>query len=150
VTSAMENIVSIGEFASYSRLSRKALGLDGENDLLPPAWVWRCFGAGDAAGGDSSVSARSDHVQTAMCSACDNVLRMAHIQIRNVPPELHRKLKVRAAEAGMTLSDYLLREVERTASRPTIDELTRRIESRKLVRLKSRPADLIREDRDNR
>jgi len=33
---------------------------------------------------------------------------MTMIQIRNVPPELHRKLKVRAAEAGMSLSDYLL------------------------------------------
>jgi plasmid stability protein len=75
---------------------------------------------------------------------------MGHIQIRNVPPGLHRKLKARAAEAGLTLSDYLLREVERTASRPTIEELTRRVESRKLVQLKSRSADLIREDRDSR
>ena len=50
----------------------------------------------------------------------------------------------------MTLSDYLLREVERTASRPTIEELTRRVESRKLVPLTPSSADLIREDRDNR
>lgn len=85
-----------------------------------------------------------------MCSTCDNVLHMAHIQIRNVPPDLHRRLKARAAEAGMTLSDYLLREVERAASRPTIEELTRRIESRKLVHLKSPSAELIREDRDSR
>jgi plasmid stability protein len=75
---------------------------------------------------------------------------MPHIQIRNVPPELHRKLKSRAAESGLTLSDYLLRIAERTAARPTIEELTRRIESRKLVHLKSRPADLIREDRESR
>jgi antitoxin FitA len=34
------------------------------------------------------------------------------IQIRNVPDELHRTLKVRAAQAGMTLSDYLLSEIE--------------------------------------
>jgi plasmid stability protein len=85
-----------------------------------------------------------------MCCTCDKVLHMGHIQIRNVPPGLHRKLKARAAEAGLTLSDYLLREVERTASRPTIEELTRRVESRKLVHLKSRSADLIREDRDSR
>ena len=47
---------------------------------------------------------------------------MAMIQIRNVPPELHRTLKIRAAEAGMTLSDYLLSEVERVARRPSVPE----------------------------
>jgi DNA-binding transcriptional MerR regulator len=35
----MENLVSIGEFASASRLSQKALRLYGENGLLAPAWV---------------------------------------------------------------------------------------------------------------
>ncbi len=75
---------------------------------------------------------------------------MPHIQIRNVPPEVHRRLKSRAAESGLTLSDYLLRMAERSASRPTIEELTRRIESRKLIHLKSSSADLIREDRDDR
>jgi len=44
---------------------------------------------------------------------------MGNIQIRNVPPALHRELKVRAAHADMTLSDYLLRLVERDAARPT-------------------------------
>ena len=75
---------------------------------------------------------------------------MPHIQIRNVPPELHRKLKIRAAEEGVTLSDYLLREAERVASRPTLAELTERVQSRKLVRLSTPSADLIREDRDTR
>jgi plasmid stability protein len=75
---------------------------------------------------------------------------MPHIQIRNVPPELHRKLKARAAEAGLTLSDYLLRQAERTAEAPTLEEAVRRIRSRKLVHLKTRPAELIREDRDSR
>ena len=35
----MENLVSIGELASASRLSQKALRLYGENALLAPAWV---------------------------------------------------------------------------------------------------------------
>ena len=35
----MENLLPIGEFASASRLSQKALRLYGENGLLPPAWV---------------------------------------------------------------------------------------------------------------
>jgi len=37
------------------------------------------------------------------------------IQIRNVPDELHRKLKARAALAGQSLSDYLLAEIRRSA-----------------------------------
>jgi plasmid stability protein len=48
---------------------------------------------------------------------------MKMIQIRNVPDDVHRTLKVRAAAAGMSLSDYLLREVERSVERPTMDEL---------------------------
>jgi antitoxin FitA len=85
-----------------------------------------------------------------MLRACDNVPRMAHIQIRNVPSELHKKLKVRAAEAGMTLSEYLLREAERSAETPTLDEAIRRIRSRKLTNLQARAAELIREDRESR
>jgi plasmid stability protein len=54
---------------------------------------------------------------------------MGHIQIRNVPPDLHRKLKVRAAEAGMSLSDYLLETVIRPlAQLPTMDEMAERLQ----------------------
>ena len=74
---------------------------------------------------------------------------MAHIQIRNVPPDLHRKLKIRALEEGLTLSDYLLREAERAAARPTISELTKRIRNRKLVRFETPTGDLVREDRES-
>lgn len=35
----MEELVPIGQFATASRLSQKALRLYGENGLLPPAWV---------------------------------------------------------------------------------------------------------------
>jgi hypothetical protein len=44
------------------------------------------------------------------------------IQIRNVPHELHRELKARAALTGMTLSDYLLAELRALAVRPTMQE----------------------------
>jgi plasmid stability protein len=53
------------------------------------------------------------------------------IQIRNVPDEIHRALKVRAAREGMTLSAYLLREVSRLAERPTLEELIERAKRRK-------------------
>jgi hypothetical protein len=44
------------------------------------------------------------------------------IQIRHVPEDVHARLKARAAAAGMSLSDYLLREITFLASRPTWDE----------------------------
>lgn len=72
------------------------------------------------------------------------------IQIRNVPEDLHRKLKARAATAGMSLSDYLLREVRRVAEQPTIEELWARIKRRAPVVLKTNPADDIRAARDAR
>jgi antitoxin FitA len=75
---------------------------------------------------------------------------VATIEIRNVPPELHRKLKERAAEEGLTLSGYMLRVAQRAAEVPTPQELACRIRSRKLPRLKSPPADLMRQDRDSR
>lgn len=82
-----------------------------------------------------------------MQCTCDNVLRMPHIQIRNVPPELHRKLKVRAAEAGMTLSDYLLREIKRIGAVPTMEELAERVRSQKRYRFKESAGEIIRRER---
>ena len=43
------------------------------------------------------------------------------IQIRNVPDEVHQALKIRAAKEGMSLSDFLRREVTRVAARPFAD-----------------------------
>lgn len=71
------------------------------------------------------------------------------IQIRNVPDELHRKLKVRAAEASMTLSDYLLREIRTSASAPTLDEVLRRMESQPPLDVDVDIAELIRQDRES-
>jgi len=72
------------------------------------------------------------------------------IQIRNVPDELHRKLKSRAALAGMSLSDYLLREVAQVAERPTMEEVWARIASREPVDLSESAADAVRAERDSR
>jgi plasmid stability protein len=69
------------------------------------------------------------------------------LQVRKVPDELHRTLKARAALAGMSLSEYVLRELRRTAEKPTMDELRRRIESRRPVTPRVAPADLLAEER---
>jgi plasmid stability protein len=56
---------------------------------------------------------------------------MSLIQIRNVPEDVHRTLKVRAAAEGTSLSDYVLREITRAARTPTAEELDARIRARK-------------------
>lgn len=72
----------------------------------------------------------------------------AMIQIRNVPDQLHRQLKSRAALAGMSLSDYLLGEIRRVAERPTLDELRVRLERRSETTLSVEPAQAVRAERD--
>ena len=52
------------------------------------------------------------------------------IQIRNVPDELHRDLKKRAALAGMSMSDYIKRELDRKIRKSTIKEIRERSRGR--------------------
>jgi plasmid stability protein len=70
------------------------------------------------------------------------------IQIRNVPEDLHRVLKSRAALAGMSLSDYLLDEVRRIAERPTMAELQARLAQLPVTKLSISPEQAVREERD--
>jgi plasmid stability protein len=72
------------------------------------------------------------------------------VQVRNVPEDLHRTLKARAALAGMSLSEYLLRELTRLAERPTREEMRRRLEQRERVTLSVSPADILAEGRAQR
>jgi plasmid stability protein len=70
------------------------------------------------------------------------------IQIRDVPEDVHRKLKSRAAASGMTLSEYLRRMLERSAARPTPEELFERIRRDGPVHLDPPSEVLVREIRD--
>lgn len=72
------------------------------------------------------------------------------VQIRNVPPELHRRLKARAALEGMSMSDYVLREIRKSLDRPTRQDVLERLASRPRRRLSKSPADVIRRERDAR
>jgi antitoxin FitA len=69
------------------------------------------------------------------------------IQIRNVPDPLHRELKVRAAQTGMTLSDYLLAELRTLAVRPTMREWLARSEGWAPVEAGESPAAAIAAER---
>jgi hypothetical protein len=50
---------------------------------------------------------------------------MPSVQIKGVPPEVHRVLRRRAAEAGQSLQEYVLALLEEHASRPTLEEVLR-------------------------
>jgi plasmid stability protein len=73
-----------------------------------------------------------------------------NIQIRHVPEDVHRALRVRAAASGMTLSDYLLAEVTAFARRPTLAEVFERISKREGVRVRTDSATAVRAERDGR
>jgi len=72
-----------------------------------------------------------------------------NIQIRNVPDELHRTLKARAAMAGMSLSDYLMDYMRRLADRPTPEEMRARLARREPVRVSEPASQLLRRERDD-
>ena len=84
-----------------------------------------------------------------MCNACFYAACMGTmVQIRNVPDALHRRLKSRAALAGMSLSDYLLNEIRQVAERPTLEELRARLHRLPETTLSVAPAEVVRAERD--
>jgi plasmid stability protein len=74
---------------------------------------------------------------------------MKVIQVRNVPDEVHRELRKRAAEQGVSLSAYALGELERVASQPTVAEVLRRAEARSGGADLAAAVAIIREGREN-
>lgn len=72
------------------------------------------------------------------------------VQIRDVPEEVHRTLKARAAQRGTSLSEYLRSELERVAASPTPEELVARLASRRPVRPAETSATALRTVRDER
>jgi hypothetical protein len=85
-----------------------------------------------------------------MSAARSNVLHMSKmIQIRNVPDELHRDLKKRAALAGMSMSDYIKRELDRKSRKSTIKEIRERSRGRSAgsTLTTQKIVDIIRESR---
>jgi len=72
------------------------------------------------------------------------------IQIRHVPDEIHKALKIRAVQKGMNLSEYLLREITAIAQHPTLEEVVQRIESRPAVRIEESSVAAVRSERESR
>lgn len=75
---------------------------------------------------------------------------MKAVQIRDVPDDVHRTLRARAAAAGLSLSDYLLAEVTRIARRPTVAEVLARAGARSGGVTGSVLAEAVRAERESR
>jgi hypothetical protein len=74
---------------------------------------------------------------------------VTNVQVRDVPDQVHRRLKKQAASTGQSLNEYLLARFAEIARTPTIPELAERIRTRGRYRGTSSAA-MIREDRDRR
>lgn len=86
-----------------------------------------------------------------MRSTCVHVLNMSKmVQVRNVPDALHRKLKIRAAEEGVSMSDLILDELRALVERPSMKEFLAKRATPMRGPLDPSPADIIRADRDRR
>ena len=72
------------------------------------------------------------------------------IQLRNVPDDLHRALKTRAAASGQSLSDYLIVEIRAIAERPTPAEIRYRLLQRAPARVRESAARAVRAERTAR
>jgi antitoxin FitA len=77
-----------------------------------------------------------------------HVLAMAKtIQVRNVPEVIHRRLKQRAADAGLSLAEHLLAELSRLATLPTRKNWRERLHAESAVKLSKSAAALVRRER---
>lgn len=72
------------------------------------------------------------------------------VQIRNVPADVHRRLKARAAMEGMSMSDYILREIGKALDRPMRQDVLARLQAQPVRRLRRSAADVVRAERDAR
>ena len=71
------------------------------------------------------------------------------VQVRDVPVEVHRTLKLRAVSSGRSLSEYLRGELARLAALPSPDEVRSRLERRAAVKVREQPERIIRRARED-
>ena len=74
----------------------------------------------------------------------------AMIQIRNVPDGLHRRLKARAAIEGISMSQFIMREIEKALEHPSRKELLDAISKQSETKLDIPPAEILGKERDAR
>lgn len=79
----------------------------------------------------------------------DIIVLVPNVQVRDVPDDVHRRLKSQAALAGQSLNEFLLARLSDIASVPTVPELAQRIREREPYDGPSSAA-VIRAERDAR
>ena len=72
----------------------------------------------------------------------------ANLQIRNVPDELHRALKMRAAREGKSMSELVLDQLRAALALPSESELRRRLADAEPFTMNESSATLILGERD--
>jgi len=72
------------------------------------------------------------------------------LQVRDVPPEVHRRLKARAAEQGRTLTELVREQLVDAAARPTLAETLERLRAAQTVEPDETSAEAVRAGRDER
>lgn len=85
------------------------------------------------------------HVQHMLFSGMTKML-----QVRNVPDDVHEQLRRRASEAGMTLSTYVLRQLEEVVGRPSRADVFAAAASSGMSVSLTRAAEIVRAERDRR
>lgn len=75
---------------------------------------------------------------------------MKMLQIRNVPDDVHRRLKARAAMEGTSMSELALSELRKSLERPTRRELIERVRARERAAVSESPSDAVRAEREAR
>lgn len=73
-----------------------------------------------------------------------------HVQIRSLPEATHRKLKMKAAEQGLSISDFLRRLIDEELKKPGWDEIEARMRKLPPVKLPETTAEMVRRERDSR
>jgi plasmid stability protein len=108
------------------------------------------FGGSRASGTLESIAFEYRHRLDMRCTClyAGNMSKM--VQIRDVPDKIHSTLKSRAAREGMSLSDFIKRELERSVQRPTMEEWLERTQQAKAMPVSRSAAQVIRELREAR
>jgi len=86
-----------------------------------------------------------------MCGTCAHVQGMAvMVQIRHVPDDIHRRLKVRATQSGMTLSEFSCVKSARSPIGPRSTKWSTGIRRRRRLAQSVDSAALVRAERETR
>jgi len=72
-----------------------------------------------------------------------------NVHVRDVPEDVHRRLKAQAALAGQSLNEFLRARMCEIARTPTVGELTERIRARGSAKLPP-SAEIVHAERERR